>query len=246
MYKAIIIDDLTPMREHLKLMLEKVSPKTDVIAESDNLIDGVKLIKKHQPNLVFLDVEMPNHSGLEILDFFTESEVGFHLIFVTAHSTYAINAFELSAIDFLLKPVTPEALQRTFEKIEKSESRKSNLDVLKANLQTFEEQKIVLTSADTVTIVSLSEILYLKADGPYTYFFLKDKTEVSSTKSIAYFEEILPTDVFFRSHRSYIINTKFLKQIDKKQFTLLLANDAEIPLAQTKRNELMEKLNAHT
>jgi two-component system LytT family response regulator len=240
---AILIDDIESLREYFKGVLSKINSDIEVVAEADNLIDGIKLIKKLNPSVVFLDIEMPNHSGLEILDFFSDDEINFHLVFVTAHSHYAVNAFELSAVDFMLKPVTTEALEKTLAKIKKSVSNNLSLNTLKENLATKEASKIALNSSDSISIVPIAEILYLKAEGPYTQFFLENGNSITVSKSIMAYDDILPQSVFFRAHRSYVVNLNQIRQIDKKNFVLKLSNGDEVPLSQHKKNELIEKLS---
>lgn len=242
-HKVVLIDDITELRNHFKQLIADNNLPLTVVAEADNLIEGIKLIKKHQPDIVFLDVEMPLHSGLEIMDFFNEDEIDFHLVFVTAHSHYAINAFQLSAIDFILKPVTSEAIGQSIKKIEKSQTG-AKLFGLKSTLSKESSSKLVINTADSVLIVAFNDIVYLKAERAYTNFFLNSGKTIVAAKPLVEFEEILPQESFFRSHRSVIVNLKHVQSINKKNFTISLANGEEVPLAENKKQLLIHLLSA--
>lgn len=242
-HKAVLIDDIAELRNHFKQLIADNNLPLTVVAEADNLIEGIKLVKKHQPDIVFLDVEMPQHSGLEIMDFFNEDEIDFHLVFVTAHSHYAINAFQLSAIDFILKPATAEAIKQSIKKIEKSKTG-AKLSGLKSTLSKEPVSKLVINTADSVLIVAFNDIVYLKAERAYTNFFLNSGKTIVAAKPLVEFEEILPQERFFRSHRSVIVNLKHIQSINKKNFTISLANGEEVPLAENKKQLLINLLSA--
>lgn len=239
MLRAVVIDDIDELRTRFIKLLSESAYNIELVGEADNLIEGIKLIKKTQPDIVFLDIEMPNHSGLEILDFFADNEINFHLVFVTAHAHYAINAFELSATDYILKPVTPDSVKKTIEKINKSAS-KTPYNVLKGNLE--KKSKIVINTANTISVVAYEEILFLKAERAYTSFKLKTGETIIAAKPLVEYEEILPQKQFFRSHRSYLVNIGNIKEIDKKNFTIMLSNGDEVPLAENKKGILLNLL----
>ena len=114
--KAIIIDDEKRARISLAYILQEYCPNVTIVAECENLPEGVKAIRKNQPNIVLLDIEMPGHSGLELLDFFDENDVNFSIIFTTAYNEYALQAFKFSAVDYLLKPINPEQLSEAISR----------------------------------------------------------------------------------------------------------------------------------
>ena len=132
--KAIIIDDEKRARVTLKLLLNEYCPDIEIVAECENLPTGVKAIRKHNPDLVLLDIEMPGHSGLELLDFFDEDDVRFSIIFTTAYNEYAIQAFKFSAIDYLLKPINPDQLVAAIKRLQKQHQKIVNLKILKEKL----------------------------------------------------------------------------------------------------------------
>lgn len=211
-FPCIIIDDEGMARKLLKAMLESYCPDLEVVAECADLPSGVKAIKKFGPKLVFLDIEMPGYSGLELLDFFDEDEITFDVIFITAYNEYAIQAFRFSAIDYLLKPLQQQqlidAVNRFVKKSEKQTSRK--LEALKSNLNIEEpigEKRIVVPIGQTLKFLRISDIVMIKGEGAYSEVVLSGGEKLLASKNLKHFEEML-MDIprFFRSHKSYIIN----------------------------------------
>ena len=211
-YPCIIIDDESMARKLLHAMLQSYCPELEVVAECADLPSGVKAIKKFGPKLVFLDIEMPGYSGLELLDFFDEDELTFDVIFITAYNEYAIQAFKFSAIDYLLKPLQQQQLKdavaRFIKKTERQSSRK--LEALKTNLNVEEpigEKRIVVPIGQTLKFLRLSDILLIKGEGAYSEVILAGGEKLLASKNLKHFEEML-SDIprFFRSHKSYIIN----------------------------------------
>lgn len=220
-YDCVIIDDEGMARKLLKAMLEQYCPDLQVVAECADLPTGVKAIKKMNPKLVFLDIEMPGYSGLELLDFFDEDEVTFDIIFITAYNEYAIQAFKFSAIDYLLKPLHQhqliEAVDRFIKKTERESSRQ--LDTLKANLNTDEplsEKRIVVPIGQSLKFLKLSDIVMIKGDGAYSEVQLRDGEKILASKNLKHFEDMLyGISRFFRSHKSYIINIQEVVEYSK-------------------------------
>lgn len=169
--KAIIIDDEKRARLNLTLLVEEYCKNVEVVAECENLPEGVKAIRKHQPDLVLLDIEMPGHSGLELLDFFDENDVKFKIIFTTAYHEYALQAFKFSAIDYLLKPINPEELSNAISRVEKQKSNDQNYSLLKATIKQDVLQRIAVPT-ETVfcfwkpkaSFTSKVTVLILKSD----------------------------------------------------------------------------------
>ena len=148
--KAIIIDDEKRARVSLALLIQEYCPNVEIVAECENLSQGVKAIRKHNPDLVLLDIEMPGHSGLELLDFFDENDVNFSIIFTTAYNEYALQAFKFSAIDYLLKPINPEQLADAITRLEKQKHKLENFKILKENIQQESLSKIAVPSGNTL------------------------------------------------------------------------------------------------
>lgn len=227
------------LREMVTEYIEEVS----VTELCPDLASGVKAIRKHKPDIVFLDIELPGHSGLELLDFFNEEEITFSVIFVTAYNQYAIRAFNLSAVSYLLKPVQPAELRNAFELFEKLRS-KANYAVLKSNLSSDQPQKIALHTLNTVTFEETSNILYLEADGAYTKVVLKDGKPRLVSKPLKHFESLLfGCDDFFRCHKSYMVNVKHVTEYIKSEGGYLVVDKThKISVSQDKIDALLKKI----
>lgn len=234
--KTVIIDDEAHARVALRGIIEENLKNVSVLGEAKNLPDGVKLIKKLKPDVVLLDIEMPEYSGLEILDFFDEKEVDFKIVFVTAYNQYALNAFQLSATDYIVKPVQLGDLQRAFKKVRPSSE--GNINVLKAILDDSSNKKIILNANGAQEVIDLDDILYIKADGSYSDVVLKNR-RLCITKRLAEFEKLQEIGPFLRIHRSQIINTSHIKKISKSDGgSVFMTDGAELSISKEKREEL--------
>lgn len=242
--KAIIVDDELNARLALRGILEENFPEIEIVAENHDVPSAVKSIHARKPELVFLDIAMPGYSGLELLKFFDESQINFKIIFVTAYAEYAINAFELSAVDYILKPVRVEALQRALSKLNDTKSSES-LKVLQNNLEMPQNKKIALNTGDGITFIELQDILYLKADGSYTHFFISNKNKITVTKKISEFERLEQVGNFMRIHRSHLINLERIQKIVKQDGgTVIMDNGDELSISSDRKTTLLEKFES--
>lgn len=243
--RAIIVDDEPNARMALRGMLEENFSQVEILSECKSVPEAVKTINNLKPNLIFLDIAMPGYSGFELLDFFDEQHLNFKIIFVTAYSEHSLRAFEISAVDYILKPVRLEHITRALKKITLGETVNENRQykVLKENFSNQSEKKIVLQTAETIFVVRMDDIIYLQADGSYTHFYTTTHGILTITKKLIDFEYLENGGPFFRSHRSYILNLNHIKRVDKKEFIIVMNNDAEIYLAQDKKNQLLEKIS---
>lgn len=241
--KAIIIDDEARARTLLQRMLAEYCADVEVIADCGDLPSGVKAIRKMKPDVVFLDIEMPGYSGLELLDFFDENEITFSLIFVTAYNKYAIKAFKLSAVDYLLKPVEPSDLEQAMERLKKRthKEKNGNISVLRENLKEDGLDKIAVPDANSIRFLKLDEILYFKADNTYTDIFFEDGSKLTISRTLKNIEDTLAgTPHFFRCHKSYIINTRFMTDYVKSDGGYLVIKSKHIiPLSPDKVHDLL-------
>lgn len=248
--KVIIIDDEQKARNLLQILVEENCKKITEVYQARNLLDGIKLIEEHHPQIVFLDIEMPGHSGLEIFDFINKDDYSFEIIFTTAYSEYAIQAIQLSAIDYLLKPVNGsrvrEAVDKAMDFLGKSKISQ-RLEELRDTFRHKDFKKIGLPVSDGVEFVAFDDIIMLEADGMYTHVYTTDaKTLIS--KPLKYFSELLQKfRSFYRPHRSYIINLKFIKKYVKSDGGyIIMDNDQTVSLSKDKTEEfvrLMQNLD---
>ncbi|MCW3161014.1 LytR/AlgR family response regulator transcription factor [Chryseobacterium oryctis] len=242
MIKAIIIDDEERARVNLKLLIEEFCPEVRLVAECKNLSEGVKSIRKENPELVFLDIEMPGHSGLELLDFFNDNEINFSIIFTTAYNNYAIQAFKLAAVDYLLKPINPQELIDAIALFEKKKNQLENLITLKNNLEHKDQTKIAVPVSGKIVFLDINEILYLKGEGSYTNIFKTDKTNFLVSRNLKSFEELLENSKnMMRIHKSYIANFQHIVAVSKADGGFVeFSDESQIPVSQEKLTEILE------
>ncbi|MEO8171656.1 MAG: response regulator [Sediminibacterium sp.] len=242
--RAIIVDDEPNARRALRGLLEENFSQVEILGDCKNVPEAVKSINKHKPDLVFLDIAMPGYSGFELFDFFDDQHLSFKIVFVTAYSEHSLRAFETSAVDYILKPVRLEHMARALKKIsiETPANEVQQYKVLKENFSSPSDKKIVLQTAETIFVVRMEDIIYLQADGSYTRFYTTSHGVLTITKKLIDFEYLENIGPFFRTHRSYIVNLNHIKKVDKKEFILIMNNDAEVYLAQDKKNLLLEKI----
>lgn len=242
--KAIIIDDEKRARVTLKLLLEEYCPQIEIVAECENLPEGVKAIRKHNPDLVLLDIEMPGHSGLELLDFFDENDVNFSIIFTTAYNEYAIEAFKFSAIDYLLKPINPDQLVDAIKRLEKQKQKLENFTALKENLNQENLTKIAVPSGNSLVFIDVSKILYIKGEGAYSEIFCANEMSHMVSRNLKNFEDILCSNSrFLRVHKSYIVNFDFVIAYNKSEGGFLeLEHKKQVPISADKTALILDKI----
>lgn len=242
--EAIIIDDERKARSLLRILIEENCPKITSIIEAEDLLSGVALIKERKPQIVFLDIEMPEHSGLEILSFISREEVTFEIIFTTAYSEFAIKAFQLSAIDYLLKPLcaetVKEATEKAIQQIGKSDIS-LKLEELKKSLKTVNFNKIGLPFSDGFKFVNFDDIILFEADGMYTKVTTVKETEILVCKPLRHFVELLEIQPnFYKPHRSYLVNLKYIKEYIKKDGGyIVMDNNKSVSIANDKKEEFL-------
>lgn len=245
MIKAVIVDDKLKARQLLQALLTENCPAVQVLAQAENVPEAVKIIKKEKPDLVFLDVEMPEEDGFAIFNYF--ENVDFEVIFTTAHHSYAMKAFEVSAIGYLLKPIEIEKLVSTVDRAIKLHGQnqiQQRLQLLKSNFQGQEPKKLALPVSDGLLFVNTDDIIYLKADGAYTHLILKNDKKLVISKNLKEFEMMLDRhSCFFRSHRSFIININQIEKYNKTEGGFIeLSNGHHADLSRDKKEEFEELL----
>ncbi|MCF8451283.1 MAG: LytTR family DNA-binding domain-containing protein [Taibaiella sp.] len=242
--QAIIIDDEERARNTLRTLLKEYCPQVDVVAMCANIPEGVLSINQKRPQLVFLDIEMPEYNGFELLSFFRE--IDFQIIFVTAYNEYALKAFEVSAVDYLLKPVDIDKLKIAVEKASKrigNSNPQNNVEALKDTFKTGQFNKIALPVSEGLLFVEVPDIIYLEAEGAYTNVWLNNGSKILVSKKLKFFEEILDARPnFFRSHRSFIVNINYLKKYNKNDSSLLLDNGKTVYISRERKSEFEEQL----
>lgn len=239
-YTAIIIDDEAKARRIMQSLIESECTNLKVVDTAEDVLSGVKAIQKHKPDIVFLDIEMPGYTGFQLLDFF--DHIDFEVIFATAYSEYALQAFQVSAVDYLLKPIQIDQLKQAVDKAVKLRGHSQineKARVLKENMEEHTIKKIAVPVSHGLLFLALKDILYLEADGSYTHIFMTDGTKLLITKKIKEFESTLnPENHFFRTHRSYIVNLLRIKQYIKQDGGHIeMENGAIVHLARERKED---------
>ena len=243
MINAIIIDDIEQARITLKKDLETYTPEVVVIGEASGVLEGAKLLKKIKPDVLFLDIQMQDGSGFDLLDIL--SDIHFNIIFITASDAYAIKAFQYAAINYLVKPVDPDKLIASIEQLKTrrfNEFEKYKLlnDSLKSNSKN--QTKLALNTQEKIHIVNIADIIRCESDGNYTEFYFTHHKKILVTKTMKDFEEILTQHGFYRVHQSHLINTKFIKEFIKTDDVLLMEDDTQIPVSSRRRADVIKML----
>lgn len=240
--KAIVVDDEENARLIIKNFIAEYCPSVEIIDEAEDVKSAVKLINKNQVDLVFLDIEMPNENGFALFDYFNKPT--FETIFCTAYSEYAIKAFEVSAIDYILKPIGISKLREAVEKVVLKRAQnlpQTNIDILKENLKEHKIVKIGIHIGDGIVFMALDDIYYFEADGSYTTIYHKNGKDLA-VKKIKHFEDLLASDTrFFRIHRSYLVNITLIKKYSKKDGLSVTYDDKILlPISREKKEEFEE------
>lgn len=244
--KALIVEDEARSIAFLKKLLEDYCPQVDVIGEATSVNQAIDQINLLKPQLVFLDIALPDGDGFEVLERIPNKF--FHVIFITAYDNYAVRAFEFSALHYLLKPVSSNDLQNAVKRFG-NENEQSNLDkklsVLSENL-TEKSKKLILPTADGLRIIKLNELIRCEASRNYTTCYIKNKKEQIVSKSLGIFEEILSDFHFVRVHNTHLINLKYVsKYIKGKGGVIVMQDNSEIQVSKTKKNEFLEQLKEY-
>ncbi|MCX6204743.1 MAG: LytTR family DNA-binding domain-containing protein [Bacteroidetes bacterium] len=240
MLKAIIVDDEGKARRILERFIVEYCPQIEIVAMAEDVPQAVKAIQKTNPDVVFLDIEMPGYNGFQLLEFF--DTIDFEIIFTTAYSEFALRAFQVSAIDYLLKPIQIDQLTQAVQKLEKMHGHsliKERLATLEKNLEEYKIKKIVIPLSEGSLFVELKDILYLKAEGSYANILFKDGNKVIVSKNLKDYEDQLTMEEgFFRTHRSFLVNTDYIKQISSDGSEATMINDAVINISRERKQEL--------
>lgn len=239
MIKAVIIDDEERARNTLFSFITDFCEGIEIVASSSNVPDGVLAINKHKPDLVFLDIEMPEYSGFDLINFFRE--IDFEIIFVTAYSEYAIKAFDVSAIDYLLKPLDIDQLKNAIEKV-KTKKLKTNmpqrLELLKESYKNEEFRRIALPMNDGLLFIEVADIILIEAEGAYSNLFLKNGSKILVSKRLKFFEELLQNRNFiYRPHRSFLVNLNYIKKYIKGDGAIIMDNTFTVAISRDKKSE---------
>jgi two-component system LytT family response regulator len=242
--RVLIIDDELNARLLLEGILKDFCPSVTQISQAENLTNGVKAIREEKPDVVLLDVEMPRYSGLQLLDFMDESEINFSLIFITAYSEYAIEAFNLNALSYLLKPVNPTEVRKALQKAVKQKEKidiQTQLLKLKEVMQPASLKKISLPIDKGMLFVELDDIVLIEADRMYCKVITKSQGELLISRPLKFFtDKLRNSQIFYQSHRSFLINLKHVKQYVRQDGAVMMTDNVIASISKDKREEFLD------
>ncbi len=241
--KSIIVDDERNGRENLRGVLEQYCPEVEIIAEADSALNAIETIQTHKPQLVFLDIEMPDGNGFNVLEFFQSPD--FKVIFVTAYDHYAIQAIRFSALDYILKPLDTfklkEAIRRFIDN-QKMEDVRLEAFLKNQNLE-LQHKKIALPFSDKIEYITVKDIVFCQGEANYTHIHLNDGKKLLVSKPLIEIEEILSGFEFIRTHKTYVINKKHVSSFIKSDGGYLkMNNGTSIPVSRRKKDWVLQEL----
>ncbi len=250
MITALLIDDDDNLRSGMKGLLALYAPNIKIIGEADSVVTGIEAITNQQPQVVFLDIQLNDGTGFDILEQLAtkNGKTTSHIVFITAHEQYAIKAFRFSALDFLLKPVDPDELEKVIEKIKDVLEKTDNyahIDLLLENIRKKVDnfKRIALSNSDGMHLFEISDIIRCESQDNYTLFHIKNSKPILISKTLKEYDELLTEHGFVRVHQSHLINLTYLKSYIKKDGGyVIMADNSTIPIAQRKREQLQEIL----
>jgi two-component system, LytTR family, response regulator len=248
MISAIIVDDEQKGRESLKMLINEYSPQVEILALCSNVADAYTNIVKLNPDLVFLDIQMKEETGFDLLKKF--DKVNFEVIITTAHSNYAITAIKYSAIDYLLKPIDIAELKESVNRVVEKKSAPDLLQRLgnlieNVKVSSVEDYKLAIPSSDGLMFIKATEIIYCEAEGNYTNFFLRNGKKNIVSKTLKEYENILNNHQFFRVHHSYLVNLKEIVKYTRGDGGFVtMSNGVNLDVSKRKKESFLERISA--
>lgn len=247
MIKALIIEDEQKSREMLAMLVEKNCPQLEIVGLAKNVKEGIDLISSTKPDLVFLDISMPDGTGFDLLEAVQGKK--FELIFTTATDKHALKAIKYSACDYLLKPIDIDELKLAVEKVLQKKNSTPSMDNLQFLIQQLKKaddnyQKITLPTGNAYEIINIKDIIRCEADASYTHFHLVGGKKLMVSASLKHYEDLLPENEFIRVHHQHLINmnhvTRYLKQDGGYA---VMSDGTQIEISRRKKDAFMERLN---
>lgn len=245
--RAIIIDDESRSRENITHILKMHCRDIEIADQADSIYSGIISIKKHNPDLIFLDIKLPDGTGFNLLREF--SNINFKVIFITAYEEYAIKAFKFSAMDYLLKPIDPEelinAVSKARETIE-AESLSRRINEFMSQINLFKKfglgKKIVLKTLDNLYVIDSNDIISIKSEDNYCRFYLVDNKNILVSYSLKEYIKELENNAFYRTYKSYAVNLHHIKRYNRAENSCIMSDGSIIPVSYRRKDELFNIL----
>lgn len=249
MISAVIVDDMPQAIQNLKEDLKTYCPQINLIGTADGVVSGAKLLKKLSPDVLFLDIQLQDGSGFDLLEILPNAR--FQVIFTTASDAFAIKAFRFSAVDYLLKPVDPDDLMDAVKKIEAQAAQPlagqaAGIDLL---LDTVKNKKtpsrLALHTQEKILLAEIADIVRCESTGNYTHFYFADGSKILVTKTLKEYDKLLEEHHFVRVHQSHLINAQLIREYIKTEGGYLVMKDgSEVPVSVRKKPEVIKLLDA--
>ncbi|SRR5258706_7260056 len=250
MIKTLIVDDEFQGRNFLEKVIVKLFPDLTIIGQAATIGEAIEVVQHKKPQLVFLDVMLNNENGFDLLE--QLNEINFEIIFITAHNEFAIKAFKFNALDYLLKPIDLDELEKAIDKAKKKlqssaaaspEMFRNLVDMLKSPITPL--NKLSIPATDGFTLVQLSEIVFCEAFGNYTNFYLVSNKKITSSYTLKEYDEMLSDQNFFRAHKSHLVNLAHVSRYIKGEGgTLIMVNGKEIEVSRRNKEALLKILKS--
>ena len=239
---VVIVDDEPMARETIKSIIIDRFPEINMVGQAGSVQSAIETIKDTKPDLVFLDVDLTDGYGFDILTIL--KPINFKVIFITAHQEYAIKAIKFSAFDFILKPVSVTELSDAINRVQvedDSSNQSLKWNAFFSNISNKDQKTIVLKTSESIHLVHVNDIIKCEADNNYSTFFLVDGKKIVISKGLKEYEEMLGELGFFRVHQSHLINLKFVSRYDKRDGGfVVLKDESHVPVSQRKKQKLLE------
>ena len=241
--RAVIIDDVESAIVSLTSVIADVLPQVVIVGTADGVVSGAKCIRMHQPDIVFLDIEMPDGSGFDLIDILPE-DLAIHVVFTTGSEDYAIRAFRYAAVDYLLKPIDPDELLTSVQKIKSSTVTTQTIrKVMESADDSGRPSRLALHTSDAVTVVDINDIIRCQSLDNYCEIFLAHGEKILMSKPLKYYADLLEINNFIRVHQSHLVNMDYIHSFVKKEGGYLLLKDqTQVPVSMRRRADLLERL----
>lgn len=243
--KVLIIDDEKPTRTFIRKMLESFDLNLSVYTDGENVASGIEAIEDIQPDIVLLDIQMPDGNGFDVLKNVKFKQ--FEVIFITAFQEFAVQAIKFSALDYILKPIDAEELHTAMTNaLQVVEHKKddSQFQALQHNIQPQHKRKLVLKTQESIFVIEIDDIVHCEADKNYTFFYLNDGKKILVSKTLKDYDTMLSGFSFFRVHQSHLINLNYVERYDKHDGgSVILKDGSSIPLSPAKKEQFFKNLD---
>ena len=246
MIRCVIVEDEEIARRVLKSLLAQYCQDVMVCAEADDVASGKNMIEMFRPDLVFLDIEMPGGSGFKLLSMV--ENIDFEVVFITAYEQFAIKAIRHDALDYILKPIDPKELVAAVEKVKEAKYKKTlkkQYDNILKNLdpEQLVVKKISISTTDKIHLIDVDDIIRCESDNYYTKIFFKDGNSLLVSKTLKEIDQKLEEYDFVRTHKSHLVNIRYIKNFIKDEMMVVMADDTKVPVSKRKKERILEVIN---